>query len=1525
MAETNASDAYAGLDVAIIGLSGRFPGSSNVEEFWQNLINGKESISFFSDEELLESGIDESLFSNPNYVRARGILQDVDQFDAAFFNFFPKEADQLDPQHRLFMECSWETLESAGYNSDDFKGLIGTYGGVGMNSYIIPILAATHGKIDTAEGYQLSIGNEKDFLTTKVSYKLNLRGPSLDVQTACSTSLTAVFLASQSLVNFQADMVLAGGCTITLPQKSGFTYQEGMILSPDGHCRAFDAQANGTISGNGCGVVLLKRLEDALADNDHIYAVIKGAACNNDGALKVGYTAPSVDGQAQVIAEAQFVANIAPEDISYIETHGTGTNLGDPIEITALNKVFHEKTDRTQFCAIGSVKPNVGHLDAAAGVASLIKTSLALKHKQIPPSINYSAPNPKIDFDNSPFFVNTELRDWESDGNPRRAGVSSFGIGGTNVHLILEEAPHRVTATSSRDFQLILLSAKSQPALSQMRQNLVHHLKENPNLDIADVAFTLQLGRKDFNHRMAVVCQSPEDALQALGEVDPERLKVASHGKDVPEKSVVFMFSGQGAQYVNMGRDLYNSEPTFRESVDECCELLQPLLSLDLREILYPEDADIEAANQHLSQTNFTQPALFVIEYALAQLWHEWGVVPQAMIGHSIGEYVAACLAGVMSLEDALRVVVARGKLMQQMPAGAMLSVPLNEDELEPYMKNGVSLAAQNAEKLTVVSGTFESIAAMEEQLQKDNIEFTRLHTSHAFHSPMMDPVLESFRNQVANITLNEPEIPYISNLTGTWITTEQATDPDYYAQHLRSTVKFNQGIGELLSGFDYIFLEVGPGKTLNMLTRRHSAASPDQMILPSIHHPKDTANDQQFILDTLGQIWLAGGIVNWEGFDTHEVRHRVPLPTYPFERQRHWLDIEMPSNKPKRASAEGKINDITAWFYTPVWKRSLLKLKDTQEAFNYLLFVDAENDAAVQHLRQAGHRVRIVMPGSDFRVDEVKIKLQPDNQSHYQNLLDTLEEENFLPQRIVHTWTMSARDVNHSIERGFYSLLWLVKTLARNQMTETVSLNVASREIFDITGNEHLNAENAMLAGANKVIPQEYPNILCRLIDMDEFNLQRVLDEFAAKPSQVTVAYRHSCRWVQTFDSMDIESDETPQSILRDQGVYLITGGVGNIGLTLASFLAENYKAKLVLLDRRPFPERSEWDQVVKDGDASMARKIEQIKQVEAKGGEVLVLSADITDEPQMLEILDWTREHFGGPNGIIHAAGLVGTRSTVAIAETDVDACEQQFAPKIYGSRLLAKIVENKQLDFVLLQSSLSTILGGMGMYAYAAANSYMDTLAAIQTRKQKTMWMSINWDGWRFGEKSSKSDIEELNLTPSEGVKVYDLLFKNAGLSQMVISTGDLETRLQKWVTFETLRTQMLEGFKTSTTKHERPNLTTPYVEPRTELENEMVQTWGELLGIKGVGVHDDFFDLGGHSLLATQLVSRLRDKYKVELPLRDLFESPTIATISEMISKAQKTEDEEQEKIANALKMVEGLSNEEVQELLSKDNS
>src|SRR5262245_47900266 len=822
-------------------MAGRFPGAGSVEKFWHNLRDGVESITLFSDEELKSNGIDPALLSDPNYVKSGAILDGVDLFDASFFGFSPREAEMMDPQHRLFLECSWEALEHAGYDPERYRGLIGVYAGAAVNSYM------SNPNMDpnlrgTAHVYQIELGNDKDFLPTRVSYKLNLKGPSVNVQTACSTSLVAVHLACQALVSGESDMALAGGVSIYNPQTSGYLYQTGMILSPDGHCRAFDAKAQGTFGGNGLGIVVLKPLADAMADGDSIYAVIKGSAINNDGSLKVGYTAPSVEGQARVIEAAQVMAGIDPETISYIEAHGTGTELGDPIEIEALTTAFRATTKKEGFCAIGSLKTNVGHLNTAAGVAGLIKTVLALHHKVLLPSLHFQRPNPEIDFQKSPFYVNTKLSHWMTGATPRRAGVSSFGIGGTNAHLVLEEAPASEASPDARKWQLLVVSAKTATALDSATGRLAGHLKQHPTLNLADVAYTLQVGRAAFSHRRMLVCRDVEDAVTALETLPAAR--VMTRSREFSNPPVVFMFPGQGAQYVNMGRELYQTEPVFRHHVDRCFELLRADLGIDLRAVLYPGDKEAEAATERLKQTLITQPALFVIEYALAQLWMTWGIRPAAMIGHSIGEYVAACLAGVFCVEDALKLVAARGRLMQQLPAGAMLAVPLAAEEVECLLSKELSLAAINEPSLSIVSGPNEAIVRLEAHLAERVLSSRRLHTSHAFHSAMMDPILESFTKEVRKLKLSPPKIPYVSNVTGTWITAEEATEPNYWARHLRQTVLFAAGVRELLREPRRVLLEVGPGQTLAILAGRQKGNDAERLIASSLRRPEDNQSD---------------------------------------------------------------------------------------------------------------------------------------------------------------------------------------------------------------------------------------------------------------------------------------------------------------------------------------------------------------------------------------------------------------------------------------------------------------------------------------------------------------------------------------------------------------------------------------------------------------------------------------------------------------------------------------------------------
>src|SRR5712691_2851374 len=1056
MNDSPESDHLNGLEIAIIGMVGRFPGAKNIDEFWQNLQHGVESVSFFSEEELKSSGVASTLLNDHHYVKAGAILNDVELFDAAFFGFNPREAEVMDPQQRLFLECAWEALESAGYDSETYEGLIGVYAGAGMNTYLFNLYANSAVR-ESVAGFQAMISNDKDFLSTRVSYKLNLEGPSIVVQTACSTSFVAVHLACQSLLSGECDMALAGGVSIQIPQKAGHLYQEGWIFSPDGHCRAFDARAQGTVRGSGIGVVVLKRLADALAAGDSIHAVIKGSAINNDGSLKVGYTAPRIEGQARVIKVAQDVAEVEAGAISYVEAHGTGTELGDPIEIAALTRAFRASTEKQGFCAIGSVKTNIGHLDAASGMAGLIKTVLALKHQLIPPSLHFETANPKIDFASSPFYVNTRLAEWKANGVPRRAGVSSFGIGGTNAHVIVEEAPEVEESGKSRPWQLLALSAKTSSALEAATENMAQYLKQHPDLDLADVAYTLHVGRRAFSHRRVLVCHDLDDAVSTLETRNPQRL--LTDMQEQGDRPVVFMFPGQGTQYVNMGLELYQSELIFREWVDRCSEFLLSLATSDAsRRRGTLSGGQVIMDFKFLHETLNAQLALFVIEYALAQLWMAWGVHPQAMIGHSIGEYVAACLAGVLSLEDALALITTRGCLMQALPGGAMLAVPLPEEKINPILGSALSLAAINGPSLCVVSGPIEAVDALQEQLSEQGVATRRLHTSHAFHSAMMQPIVASFTEQVKKVNLKAPKIPYVSNLTGTWISAAEAMDADYWARHLRQTVRFGEGLHELLKKPEQIFLEVGPGHTLSTLVRQHPEEGAGQTVLSSIRHPQERQSDVAFLLSTLGRLWLAGSQVDWPEVYAQERRHRLPLPTYPFERQRYWVEAQKQVHDESSHQVKStKKPGIVDWFYIPLWKQTaLLKPPKTDELEHHqpcwLVFIDecGLGSELVKRLEQDGQDVISVKVGEEFHRDgDGVFTIDPRAPEDYDALLRELRDLNKTAKTIAHLWSVTengrtqtgSKFFEESQSLGFYSLLFLAQALGKQNITGAIQI----------------------------------------------------------------------------------------------------------------------------------------------------------------------------------------------------------------------------------------------------------------------------------------------------------------------------------------------------------------------------------------------------------------------------------------------------------------------------------------------------
>jgi acyl transferase domain-containing protein/acyl carrier protein len=1543
-----------GLEIAIIGMSGCFPDAQNIDEFWQNLRDGVESIHRFTDQELKNLGVDPALLSNPNYVKAKGVVKDIDLFDASFFDISPREAEVMDPSLRFFLEHSWKALEDAGYSSEVYKKPIGVYAGTSFGSYLLNIYS-NYDIVASVGDAQIEKGTSPDYVTTLTSYKLNLNGPSYAVQTTCSSSLIAVHLACQSLLSGECNIALAGGVSISTAD--GYLYQEGGIESPDGHCRAFDAKAAGTVRGRGLGLVVLKRLEEAIADGDCIHAVIKGSAINNDGSDKVSFTAPSVNGQAKVIRAAQVMAEVEPDTISYIEAHGTGTKLGDPIEIAALTQAFRAKTQKKGFCRIGSVKTNIGHLDSTAGVAGLIKTVLALKHKQIPPSLNFEEPSPQIDFANSPFYVNNKLSEWKTNATPRRAGVSSFGFGGTNAHVILEEAPvvetRDLASLQSRPWQLLLLSTKTSTALSTATENLANYLQQHPDLNLADVAHTLQVGRWNLNHRRMVVCQNQEDAINALR--DPQR--AFTHYQEPCNRPIVFMFSGQGSQYVNMGWKLYESETLFREQVDYCCELLKPHLQLDLRTVLYPSEEKAQEATQKLQQTAITQPALFVIEYALAKLWMTWGIHPEMMIGHSIGEYVAATLAGVFSLEDALAIVATRGKLMQQCSSGAMLSIGLTQKEVQQLLEQEISLAASNAPSSCVVSGFTEAIDQLQQELQQIGVNCRRLHTSHAFHSQMMEPIIETFVQFLQKLKLNPPKIPFISNVSGTWITIAQATDPNYWAKHLRQPVRFCEGITELTKTPETLFLEVGPGRTLSTFVKQHQKE--ESLVLTSLRHPQEQESDVAFLLNSLGKLWLFGVKVDWSGFYTNERRHRIPLPTYPFERQRYWIEVNRNATLAMISQTNSdRKPDIADWFYVPRWKEStpleLLKKGELLEQKScWLVFVDTYGVGGeiAEQLKQKGQDVVTVGLGKQFtRLDDHTYTINPQQKDDYDALLQALQEQDWKPQEIAHFWSITPDDTLPHQELdgqihlkrqffedcqnlGLYSLVFLAQALGQQNITEPIKLMVVTSNVHDVTGSEILYPEKATILSPCKVIPQEYPNISCCCFDLvladlrhkpSQKHIDYLLAEFTAQPTDNVIAYRGNHRWVQTYEPIRLDENITAKTRLRKQGVYLITGGLGGVGLVLAEYLAQKVQAKLVLLGRKGLPEKDQWQEWLEthDEEDSISRKIRKVQEIEALGAEVLAIAVDVANEEQMQKAIAKTTERFGAINGVIYAAGNT-EEAHCAIEETSHNKAQLQFDSKVFGIFVLEKVLQQQDLDFCQFTSSLASILGGLGFISYSAANIFMDAYVHKHNQTKSCSWSSVNWDDWEIGEKQDtdiKANLSKYPITSKAGVEVFERVLTLDEVSQVIVSTRDLQARIQQWIKLESLRNQdfsnnenleeglaFLEEKSASARSHPRPNLQNDYVAPRNELEATIAKVWQNILGIQEIGIYDNFFELGGDSLLQVQVNSKLREVLKQNLSLLDLFRYPTINSLANSLDQT-KNQQPSHDMMANATEKI-----------------
>ncbi|MEU6718021.1 SDR family oxidoreductase [Nonomuraea sp. NPDC046802] len=1494
------------LDIAVIGMAGRFPSAGSVAEYWHNLKAGVHSLTRFTDEELEACGVDAATREDPGFVRAGYVLEESRAFDAAFFGYSPREAELMDPQHRVLLECAWAAMESSGHNPERYDGLIGIYAGAGNNTYQLRNIASQADAQALLASKQTLLGNRSDFLSSRVAYKLGLEGPSVNVQSACSTSLLAVAQACQALLSYQCDMALAGGVSVDDTRRDGYLYREDGILSPDGYCRTFDARAQGTVGGDGAGVVVLKRVKDAIDDKDHIHAVIKGFAVNNDGARRAGFTAPSAISQARAISTALTSADVTAQSIRYVEVHGTATLLGDPIEFAALMSAFDGVPAAN--CALGSVKTNIGHLDSAAGVAGLIKTVLAVEYGQIPPSLHFENANPRIRLAGSPFYVNTELRPWPSDDGPRRAGVSSFGLGGTNVHVIVEQAPPTAEAVPSDAEQLLMLSARTIDALDRATDRLADHIRDHPGQRLEDIAFTLTHGRKNFAFRRVLVAASVQDALENLDARDSGRL-LTSTAPDLPDRATAFMFTGFGSQFPGMARELYEQEEAFRSALDQCAHHLRPLLGQDIRPLIFDDAANPKSraglrqllrpqpSDHPIARPRLGHPAVFALEYALVKLWAAWGVEPAAMIGHSLGEYVAACVAGVFSLPDALRLVAERARLIEEFGEGAMLAVPLAEEAVRGYMNDEVWVAAVNGPRTCVLSGTGEAIERVARELAGRGVATRDLMTGHAFHSPLLDPLVKPYAALVGSVTLNAPSRPFVSNVTGTWITAEAATDPEYWARHLRHTVRFADGLAELWAVPDIALVELGPAPTLTPDALQHPAAASlqDRIVVSTLPSPLLGQSDRASMLNAVGRLWLTGRRI---GFPAGErAGRRTALPTYPFERRTYWLERGRPSAGQMDAHRRG--GSLPSWFYIPSWRRLGAARRDRSvdpAAQRWLIFLD--EDGVGRHLadrlESLGATVITVAAGSEWgRPGERRYEAAPGRPEDLRKLAAALRDDGSVPDRVVHCWSVGgdaewgsrSEDVRELLCRAFDSLVHWAQATEADLMTRAQRWDIVSTGVCSVVGDEPLYPPKAALQGLCKVLVQEYPSLDCVHLDLRADALGNVavsaghvLDELLASTGEQTRALRGQHRWAPAHLPSGLPDHGAPP--VRQDGVYLITGGLGRIGLLVAHALAQRSRVRLVLLGRTGLPPRENWHDARHPAGTRAA--IRAVLAMEELGSRVMPVSADVSDPRAMRAVKERVLREFGPINGVVHCAGTTGAPAHRSIAELGSLETSWHFGPKLYGAYVLDEILVGQRVDFAVICSSISAVLGGLGLAAYAAANAALDAFA-YRYHSSDRPWMSVNWEAWLFSDEersTSGAAVRELALTPDEGRQIFETLLQAAPLPQIAVSTGDLSRRQELW-------SRPVNAAPTAGRRHERPHLRNAFVAPHGRTESRIAEIWQDLLGMDKVGVHDNFFELGGSSLLGLQVVHWLRHELGVAVPLTIVYEGPTVHTLAALV--------------------------------------
>lgn len=1360
--------------IAVIGMAGRFPAAASVNELWDLLRAGRSAARTPSDGELRALGVSEQSLSDPNYVRTHMRFEGADLFDAGFFGYSAKHAEMLDPQQRLFLECAWEALEDAGYDAAACDDLTGVFASCGTNVYLLHRALLAYG--DTGSWRKSDWGDmlfdaDKDHIATRVSYKLGLTGPSVGVQTTCSSSLVAVHLACESLRRGECDMALAGGVSLIAAQHlRGYVYVKEGINSPDGLCRAFDANAAGTAWGSGVGIVVLKRPEDAVRDGDHIRALIESAAINNDGASKMGYNAPSVRGQREVVALAQAVAGVRPEDIDLIEAHGTGTSLGDSIELAALLELFSAgAAERSEPCVLGSIKTNIGHLDVAAGITGLIKAVLCLERRALVPSLNFSSPNPALCAPHCPLSVNTEYRPWPTrPGRPRRAGVTALGFGGTNAHAILREAPDAPRpAGRSAGRGLFPLSARSAAALASMRHRLAEHLRANPDLDLDDVAFTLQAGRRRFRHRLAIVAPSRERLLAELDEpgADPFLEAVS----DCAERTVLLAF-GEGPAPPGVAVEaLYRSDSGFRDDIEACERACLAHAGMDLSAL---------ARGRADATDSFRARAVrFATEYAMARVWVRWGVAPAFTIGFGTGRLTAQCVAGMLTIEDAVR-------------------------------------ALQTSEQPAAVS-----IYSM------GSLEGAELNGS-------------------------------------AW--------------------------QDLIRDHDCLLLQLGPGSGWGDLLAREPARERRPVLLAAFVERESEPRWQ--LMRLLANMWLQGARIDWRRLGQGERRMRVPLPAYPFERASYWLPIPEP---PRETAAPGSVESAAESsapaehrFFVPSWRVAAggefegSVPAEPGECW-LILAEEALGDRLASRLEKQGAAPVVVVAGAEFReFGGRKFAIAPESVADHARLFKELEAHNLHPRRIVHCWTLLNRAAEplgaeafwREQTLGYFSLLPLAKALAAQAQAGERSLVVVTRRTYAVgQGDGACNLGNATLPGLCKVMAQELADLRCTLLDLsgndgDEADATRILAEATRQASEPVVAYRGGLRLLQILHEQDIPAVAPMVRDLRERGVYVITGGLGQIGLALAKRLAETCRARLVLITRNPFPERAAWPSVCNQSSAqAVAAKIRALTGIEALGSEVAVYSADVRSEQQLERAFAAAEARFGSITGVFHlAADMTHPSIDCRLTElTRLDA-EAQMGPKIGGFYALARVLETRQPDFGVLFSSNASLLGGFGFGAYAAANSFLDQCASAAPN-DRFQWLCTNWDRWS-DRPPLAGEVERYTIATEAGLDALWAILTRSTAPQVIVATASLRERHERWVA---RRPKPIGAPPSRASGPARASMA-----PRTELERTIAGIWRDVLGGEELGVEDSFLDLGGDSLIALRILARLRELFQVEIPLRAL---------------------------------------------------